>query len=137
MPEHMLAHRADFRAWLARHDAQIFELRAQARPEPLGDGVCQCCGGPLGDTPSQAREDCIVCLAERFGGDEAEQRVAKALIGGMARGALSDDAFRAGLLRDVVLDAIEAHEAAVAFSSGEAIARARLSRPALGASRTG
>lgn len=75
--------RPEFRAWLARHDAQAFAGQkfgdtGGKRPD---DDSCQCCGDPIGDTPSQVEEECLPCLAERFGGDRVEEGLAKVLIG--------------------------------------------------------
>ncbi len=63
----MLADRPEFREWLARHDAQGFAIekhRAREHERPHPDH-CDGCGGPIGDTPSQLKEHCLLCLAER------------------------------------------------------------------------
>lgn len=124
----MLTDRPDFRAWLARYDARTFEMQANDPPTlrlASARQECDCCGGPLGDTPSQAGEVCLVCLAERFGGDQVEERLAKVLIGGLAKAALASDELRDGLLREIVLDAIEQHEYETGLSSGHSMERSR------------
>jgi hypothetical protein len=126
-----LTDRPEFRAWLARHDAQTLEMRANSKTFPLREApsdACDCCGGPVGETPSQVGEYCMICLAERFGGDQVEDHLAKVLIGGMVKAALTSDWLRQDLLRDVVLDAIENQASEDGFASGRAMERDRARR---------
>ena len=102
----MLTDRLDFQAWLAKHDAhglKMAEYRERDRPRPER---CECCGGPLGDTPSRLREYCIVCLAERFGGDLVEEQLIKTLIGGMVKVAMDSEEIPQDLVVTTISDAI-------------------------------
>ena len=110
----MLTDRLDFQAWLAKHDADGFALRyrvgKELRPDPETRGECDGCGGPLGDTPSRLREHCIVCLAERFGGDQVEEELTKTLLGGMVKMAMKSEGIADELVVTAVQDAIREYE---------------------------
>ncbi len=124
----MLTDRLDFQAWLAKHDAHGLHMksRSQARLEkeerPHED--CECCGGPLGDTPSRLREYCIVCLAERFGGDLVEEQLLKLLIGGMVKVAMDSEEIPQDLVVTTVSDAIREIVHKHGLSWGQAMKRA-------------
>ena len=116
----MLTDRLDFRAWLAKHDAHGLEMAHRVRREPREGPRSHCdgCGGPLGDTPSQLREHCIVCLAERFGGDLVEEQMVKLLLGGMVKAAMGTEEIAADLVVNVVQNAIREAEHEQGFSWG-------------------
>lgn len=118
--------RPEFRAWLARRDAQGFAAqrhgdRKSNRPT---DDSCQGCGDPLGDTPSQLEEECLPCLAERFGGDRVEAGLAKVLIGGLVKAAMKTDELSDELVVKSVTDALREYEYETGAASGRSMARA-------------
>ena len=123
----MLVDRPDFREWLAKYDAQGFRLaRVGKRTVPMESQTdCGACGGPLGDTPSQLREDCLVCLAERFGGDLVEETLTKLFLGGMVKAAMDCEEISDDLVPSVVQDAIREYEHESGQSWGRGLARAR------------
>ena len=101
-----------------------FEL-AQCRREESADEdrtTCDGCGGPLDDTPSQLREHCIVCLAERFGGDLVEEQMVKQLIGGMVKTAMGAEDI-SGDLVVASAEAIRDYDQTSAFNSGRSCER--------------
>lgn len=65
-----LQDRAEFRAWLARREA---EDRDAGRGGPAD--VCAHCG-TTADQEELHGESCIVCLAEQFGIESTEERIA-------------------------------------------------------------
>jgi hypothetical protein len=86
-----LTDRPEFRAWLEIHDE-----RRVGRPhgDPTG---CLTCGNQLHDFSTQ---ECLVCLAERFGIETAEQWIADILAGFIR--AASDPAVLAQVLSEIV-----------------------------------
>lgn len=124
----MLTDRPEWRAWLARHDAQAFarqEYGSPPRRERPNPDLYDSCEGPLGDTPSQVGEECIVCLAERFGGDLVEERVIKTLLGGLVKIAMkSDDIAADDLVVSTVQEAIREYESETGFAFGRLVTKA-------------
>jgi len=87
-----LTDRPEFRAWLEIHND-----RKVGRPH--GDtAACLTCGGELDhDTSSH---ECLVCLAERFGIETAEQWIADVLAGVVR--AAADPTVLAQVLAEIV-----------------------------------
>jgi hypothetical protein len=107
----VLIEQTDFQAWLGRHDASHFDQGAVDTdlPRDEADRRCDCCGGPLGETPSRAAKKCLVCLAELFGGDIMQEQLLDKFIGGIIRETIAGDMPRVlpHVVRQVVDEAIE------------------------------
>jgi len=122
----MLTERLEFRAWLAHRDAATLAGESYRRcPKPPADGKCDSCGGLIGETPSQVGEECLVCLAERFGGDRAEEQLVKLFLGRLVRGAMDSDEVADDLVITTIQNAIREHEFEVGMSSGRGLERER------------
>lgn len=85
-----LQDRAEFRAWLVRREA---EDRDAGRGGPA-DGCAHC--GATADEQELHGESCIVCLAEQFGIESTEERIA-ALVRAFIAAAVSEP--REGFVR--------------------------------------
>jgi hypothetical protein len=87
-----LTDRQDFQDWLDRHNK-----RRVGRPH--GDtAACLTCGGDLDHDIST--QECLVCLAERFGIETAEQWIAD-ILAGLVRAA-ADPTVLAQVLAEIV-----------------------------------
>ncbi len=87
-----LIDRPEFRAWLDHHSE-----RKVGRPHGESP-ACMTCGGELNKEVSA--HECLVCLAERFGIETAEQWIADVLAG-LVRAA-SDPTVLAQVLAEIV-----------------------------------
>lgn len=107
----MLTDQPNFQAWLGRHDADLIDRGAANTEVPRDEANRRCdgCGGPLGETPSRAGKECLVCLAELFGADIVEQQLLDKFIGGIVRETIAGDIPRIlpHVVRQVVDEAIE------------------------------
>jgi hypothetical protein len=87
-----LIDRPEFRAWLDRHND-----RKVGRPHGKSP-ACMTCGGEL--NKEVGAHECLVCLAERFGIETAEQWIADVLAGFVR--AASDPTVLAQVLAEIV-----------------------------------
>ncbi len=124
----MITDRPEFRAWLARRDAAAFAMQRFREPAKPRPDRCDCCGGPIGDTPSQVGDQCIVCLAERFGGDQVEEHMTKLLLGGLVKAAMRSDEIADDLVIKTVSDAVREYEHDQGVGWGRGSAGERLER---------
>ncbi len=111
----MLTDRPDFRAWLARYEADHIRMGGGDKDRTSCDGC-----GAEGEPHSKPCGYCLLCLAERFGGDQVEEQMLKTLLGGMVMTALESEEIAADdLVVKTVQDAIREH----AHASGASWAR--------------
>jgi hypothetical protein len=87
-----LIDRPEFRAWLEIHEGR----KVGRRHGEIGD--CLTCGGDISHDLSS--QECLVCLAERFGIETAEQWIADVLAG-LIRAA-ADPAVLAQVMSEIV-----------------------------------
>ena len=110
----MLTDRPDFRAWLANYEADYIRRGWHEKERTSCDGC-----GAEGEPYSKPTGYCLICLAERFGGDLVEEQMVKTFIGGMVKAAMSTDEIPDDLVAKTVQDAIREHEQEHAFAWGQ------------------
>ncbi len=90
-----LTDRPEFRAWLANRNNDLIGKRH-------GNAItCTACGNAL--DPKLDSQECLVCLAERFGTETAEAWLAEAIAGFIA--AAADPAALAQILAELIAHA--------------------------------